>query len=375
MNHLAFIAVAAGQLLALWLTVLVFRRLNRYICKLGEGRLKPVTVQNYELLNIARQVRLLQWGALCLKYLFLGVQLLFSIPLLFSFLPETKGPATKLLHDFLTPVHLLLVDVTGYLPNLLVIIVIVYAFRLALRLCRYFANEIGEERLKLKGFYPEWAMPTYHIVRFLLYAFMVAMIYPYLPGAGSGAFRGISVFLGLMVSLGSSTVIANVIAGFVITYMRPFRMGDRIKLNDTVGNVVEKTGLVTRIRTVKNEVVTIPNSFILSQQTINYSESARSYGLIIHAEVSIGYTVPWRRVHELLLSAALATPGVEHEPAPFVLENKLENNYPLYQINAYIRDADAQLDIYSALYQNIQDKFSEAGVEITSPSFVSIRKE
>ena len=150
------------------------------------------------------------------------------------------------------------------------------------------ATEIEAERLKLGSFYADWAMPTYHIVRFLLYAFMIAMIYPYLPGAKSGVFQGISVFVGLIVSLGSSTVIGNIIAGMVITYMRSFNVGDRIKLNDTTGNVIEKNPLVIRVRTPKNEIVNIPNSFMMYTQTVNFNNSAREFGLNSHADVTIG---------------------------------------------------------------------------------------
>lgn len=158
-------------------------------------------------------------------------------------------------------------------------------------------------------------MPTFHIVRFLLYAFMIAMIYPYLPGSQSGVFQGISVFVGLIVSLGSSTVIGNIIAGLVITYMRPFKMGDRIKLNDTTGDIIEKTPLVTRIRTPKNEVVTVPNSFIMSSHTVNYSTSAREYGLIIHRRYP-SVMMFRRQVNQILIDAALNTPGVVDDPRP-----------------------------------------------------------
>ncbi len=174
---------------------------------------------------------------------------------------------------------------------------------------------------------------------------MIAMIYPYLPGSDSGVFQGISVFVGLIISLGSSTVIGNIIAGLVITYMRPFKLGDRIQLNETTGNVIEKTPFVTRLCTPKNEVVTIPNSFIMSSHTTNYSVSARQYGLIIHSTVTIGYDVPWRQVHQLLINAARQTTGVSPEPKPFVLETELSDYYPCYQINAYIKDADKLGDI------------------------------
>ena len=250
---------------------------------------------------------------------------------------------------------------------------IYFAIKYVIKGLRYLATEVDSGRLKINGFYTDWAMPTFHIIRFLLYAFMIAMVYPYLPGSKSGVFQGISVFVGLIVSLGSSTVIGNIIAGLVITYMRPFKPGDRIKLNDTIGNVIEKTVLVTRIRTPKNEVVTIPNSFMMSSHTVNYSESARSYGLIIHTEVSIGYDVPWRKIHQLLIDSALATPGVMSNPEPFVLETSLSDWYPVYQINAFIQEADKMPKIYSALLQNIQDYFAKADVEIMSPHYIATR--
>ena len=155
--------------------------------------------------------------------------------------------------------------------------------------------------------------------------------------------------------------------------MRPFKLGDRIKLNDTTGNIIEKTPLVTRIRTPKNEVVPIRNSFIMSSHTVNYSQSAREYGLIIHSEVSIGYDVPWRKTHQLLIEAALNTPGVIDDPRPFVLETSLQDYYPVYQVNAYIRDANSLSQIYSDLHQNIQDAFNEAGIEIMSPHYIATR--
>ncbi len=267
----------------------------------------------------------------------------------------------------------ILVGIVDYIPNLFTIFIIWYAIKYLVRFVHYLSREIEAGRLKFGGFYPDWAMPTFHIIRFLLYAFMIAMIYPYLPGSRSGVFQGISVFVGLIVSLGSSTVIGNIIAGLVITYMRPFKLGDRIQLNDTTGNVIEKTPLVTRIRTPKNEVVTIPNSFIMSSHTVNYSSSAREYGLIIHSEVTIGYDAPWRQVHQLLIEAALNTPGVIDDPRPFVLETSLSDWYPVYQINAYIREADKLAQIYSDLHQNIQDRFNEAGVEIMSPHYMAMR--
>lgn len=370
---LYFILVLVGQYLLFRLTNWMFRKLKARIQKLKDTKLKPVSIQDYELLDTQRQVNLLIFLANLLRYAFMLFQLVLTVPLLFAIFPQTKNLAFKLFSYIWDPIKGIFLGIIDYIPNLFTIFVIWYAVKSLVRLVHYLANEVQGERLKIHGFYPDWAIPTFHIVRFLLYAFMIAMIYPYLPGSKSGVFQGISVFVGLIVSLGSSTVIGNIIAGLVITYMRPFKLGDRIQLNDTTGNVIEKTPLVTRIRTPKNEVVTIPNSFIMSSHTVNYSASAREYGLIIHSEVTIGYDAPWRQVHQLLIDAALNTPGVVDDPRPFVLETSLSDWYPVYQVNAYIKDANRLGEIYSDLHQNIQDRFNEAGVEIMSPHYMAMR--
>ena len=370
---LYFILVIVGQFLLFKLTIWLFNKLKARIQRLKDTKLKPISIQDYELLDTQKQVNLLVFLASLLRYAVMLLQLILTVPLLFAIFPQTKDLAYKLFSYIWEPIKSIFLGIVEYIPNLFTIFVIWLAVKYLVRLVRYLASEIQSERLKIGGFYADWAMPTFHIVRFLLYAFMIAMIYPYLPGSKSGVFQGISVFVGLIVSLGSSTVIGNIIAGLVITYMRPFKLGDRIKLNDTTGNVIEKTPLVTRIRTPKNEVVTIPNSFIMSSHTVNFSQSARDYGLIIHSEVSIGYDIPWRKTHQLLIEAALNTPGVVDDPRPFVLETSLQDYYPVYQVNAYIKDANQLAQVYSDLHQTIQDKFNEAGIEIMSPHYMAVR--
>ena len=355
---LYFVLVLVGQYFLFRLTIWLFKKLKVRIQRLKDTKLKPFSIQDYELLDTQKQVNLLIFLSNLLRYIIMFLQLLLTVPLLFSIFPQTKSLAYQLFSYIWIPVKSIFTSVVEYIPNLFTIFVIWYAVKYLVRFVHYLANEVKSERLKIRGFYSDWAEPTFHIIRFLLYAFMIAMIYPYLPGSKSGVFQGISVFVGLIVSLGSSTVIGNIIAGLVITYMRPFKLGDRIQLNETTGNVIEKTPLVTRIRTPKNEVVTIPNSFIMSSHTVNYSTSAREYGLIIHSEVSIGYDIPWRQTHQLLIEAALNTPGVIDDPRPFVLETSLSDWYPVYQVNAYIKEADRLADIYSDLHQNIQDKFN-----------------
>ena len=362
-----FVIVIILQYLLVKLINFLFRKLRREIIWLKVHKLKPLVIKDYELLNTTYLCRVLIVLSRFLRYAVLLFLFILTVPILFSIFPQTEGLALKIFYYIVDPIKMVVKAIIEYIPNLFIIAIIWYCVRYIVKGLRYISDEIRSEKLKIPGFYSDWAEPTFNIIRFLLYAFMIAMIYPYLPGAESGVFQGISVFVGLIVSLGSSSVISNFIAGFVITYMRPFKTGDFIKVNDTVGNVVEKSPFVTRIRTIKNEMVTIPNSFITTSDTVNYSASARQHGLIIHTMLTMGYDVPWRKVHELLIDAALKTKGVLEHPAPFVLETELNDNYMCYQINAYIKDADDMPFIMSDLLQNIQDFFNGAGIELFAP--------
>lgn len=368
-----FLLVIVVQYFLFKLTNRLFRMLRRKIIRLKQLKLKPITLREYEFLNTHRQGLILLFFTNIFRYFVLLLQLMISVPIVFSIFPQTENLALKLFGYLLSPIKMVIQSIIEYIPNLFIIIVICLCIRYILKGLLYVSKEIETKKLKINGFYPDWAMPTYNIVRFLLYAFAIAMIYPYLPNSGSGVFQGISVFVGLIVSLGSTAVIGNIVAGMVITYMRPFKIGDRVKLNDTTGNIIEKTLFVIRIKTPKNEIVTIPNSSVLSSQTTNYSSSARNYGLIIHTTVSFGYDVHWRQVHDLLIKAALRTNGIQTRPKPFVLDTELQDDYPCYQINAYIKDADRISAIYSDLNQHIKDVCNEAGIELLSPRFIATR--
>ncbi len=217
------------------------------------------------------------------------------------------------------------------------------------------------------------AAPTYQIVRILVFAFMFVVIFPYLPGSDSPIFQGISVFLGFLFTFGSAGSLSNIIAGLVLTYMRLFTVGDRVKIGEVTGDVIEKSSLVTRVRTIKNEIISIPNSTVMNSHTINYSSDAPAKGLIIHTTVTIGYDVPWKDMYVALIEAALRTELVLKEPQPFVLQTSLEDFYVAYQINAYVREANKQAKIYSDLHQNIQDVCNERGIEILSPHYRAAR--
>lgn len=364
-----FVLVLLAQFFLFKLTVYIYNRIKNRILRLADTKLRSVVVKDYEFLTKERQAKILIFVTLLVRYIVTAVQLVITIPILFSIFPQTESLAITIFSYIYIPIKAILNAILDYIPNIFIILIIYLFIKYIVKGLRYISGEIESGKLHITGFYPDWAKPSFSIIKFLLYAFMIAMIYPYLPGSSSKIFQGISVFVGVIVSLGSSTVIGNIMAGLVITYMRPFKIGDRIKLNDTVGNVTEKTPFVTRIRTPKNEIITIPNSFILSSHTVNYSASAQDYGLIIHSSVTIGYDAPWRTVHDLLIAAAKSTNGVSQTPSPFVLETELSDFYPVYQINAYITNANLIAQIYSDLHQNIQDKFNRAGVEIMSPHY------
>jgi small-conductance mechanosensitive channel len=308
-----------------------------------------------------------------IQWIIILVLIYMTLPILLGIFPWTGGLAARLISYFLDPTKQILYSVWHYLPNLLTIVVVVIFFRYFLRMLFFFKTEIERGRLKIPGFYVDWANPTFQILRVLVFAFMVIVIFPYLPGSNSPVFKGVSVFLGVLFTFGSAGALGNIISGLVLTYMRAYKIGDRIQIGQIVGDVVEKSMLVTKIKTIKNEIVSIPNSTVMSSHTTNFSADALEHGLILYTSVTIGYDTPWRQIHELLIKAALKTELIEKEPPPFVFQNKLDDFYVAYQINAYTRVPNQQHITYSLLHQNIQDAFNEAGVEIMSSHYTNIR--
>ncbi|GHT39288.1 hypothetical protein FACS189437_02230 [Bacteroidia bacterium] len=364
-----FLLVVTAQYVLIRLTNYGYAKLKLKIDALKTRFIKPVYIKQYEFLSINRQEKAVFFFLNIVRWIIIALQLVISIPILFSIFPQTENLAIDVLSYIVNPLKKIGRNIIYYIPNLFFIVIICTIIHYVVKGLAYLAGEIEKGNLNIKGFYPDWAKPTYSIIRFFLYAFMIALIYPYLPDSNSKIFQGISVFIGVIVSFGSSSAIGNLIAGIVITYMRPFQIGDRIKITDIIGNVLEKTPVVTRIRTLKNEIITIPNSMIMNSQITNLSESANMGGLIIYLDITAGYETPWRQVHQLLLDAAAATPDVMQDPHPFVLEQGFNDFDVTYQINVYISDADKLAAVTSDLRQNIQDKFKEAGISIMSPHY------
>jgi small-conductance mechanosensitive channel len=361
--------------LIVWLIGKGYDRLLKFIHIHKNKWLKEFSYKDYTFLTKKQELQIVLFLAKFLKWFIFAVLLYVILPILFSIFPFSRDWAGTLFHLVWSPSKNVFVSIWDYLPNLFSILVIYFVMRYVIRFVRYIFAEIKAEKLEISGFHSDWAMPTFSIVKFLLYAFMFVLIFPLLPGSDSNIFKGVSVFVGILFSLGSSTAIANMVAGLVITYMRPFQIGDRIKIADVTGDVIEKSLLVTRIKTVKNEIITIPNASVLSGNTTNYTSQTEEEGpgLIIYTSVTIGYDVPWKKMHETLLEAALRTELILKDPKPFVLQTSLEDFYVAYQINAYTKEASKQALIYSELHQNIQDCCNEAGIEILSPHYRAAR--
>ena len=360
--------------LLFWLLKQGFKRIHVYLETDRDKWLKNLAYKEYTFLTAQQEMRIILVFLRMIRIFLFVLLVYFTLSIVFSIFPFTRGWADRLFYLVWSPFTSIFLSLWEYLPNLITIIVIVFVMGYFIRFVKYVFSEIDEEKLHISGFHADWAMPTYSIVRFLLYAFMFVLIFPYLPGSDSNIFKGVSVFIGILFSLGSSSAIANMVAGLVITYMRPFKIGDRIKIGEITGDVLEKTLLVTRIRTTKNEEITIPNSSVLSGNTTNYSTFAkRDEGLIIHTTVTIGYDVPWKVMHAVLIEAALRTESVLKSPQPFVLQTGLEDFYVSYQINAYTRESNLLPRVYSELHQHIQDVCFEKGIEILSPHYRAAR--
>jgi len=378
-RSLKSIAIAALFTLIATLVLIAALYLINKLYHRGEAKIQTwldskkvhIGIQTFEVVR-AERVRVLLMGGLKMIQVFIILLLFYTyLHLSLSFFPWTKAFASQLFDYILGPLQTVGSAVLATIPKLIFLAIIILITLYILKLMRHFFDEIEKGIIVLKGFYPEWAQPSYRICRLLVIAFAAVVAFPYIPGSSSSAFKGISIFVGVLFSLGSSSFIANILAGYALTYRRVFRIGDRVKIADFTGDVVESKLQVTVIRTVKNEEIIVPNSMIVNGHVINYSSLAKERGLILHTTVTIGYDAPWRQVHAMLLMAAEKTAGLLREPPPFVLQKSLDDFYVSYELNAYTDNPQGMTQIYSELHKNIQDAFNEYGVQIMSPAYES----
>lgn len=366
------LSIIAGIYLGFLLLNKLLKKFIKYLISKSDFFLKDIKIKKYELFSKRHLFRIFLKTIHTLRIIILCVIIYIGISILLSIFPSTRHFTNSLIHWVIDPVKEFGISFYQYLPKLIKIIAYFLIFRYLIKIIRYFSLEIEKGDLRIKHFHPEWANITYTLIKITLYAFCLILIFPNLPGSDTTAFRGISVFLGVLLSLGSSSAISNTIAGFVITYMRPYKVGDWIKVDNIIGKVKEKTILVTRITTINNEDVTIPNSTILSKNSVNYSTTRHELGLAISASVTMPYNIDWRVIHDLLLKAAKQTPCINPDAAPFILQKSLDTYYVTYTVNMYTNEPDKMFFIHTDLLKNIQDVFKEAHVDLNLPHPISI---
>ena len=367
--HGILLSVVA-TLVLLSLLVLVRVLFRRLLSAVEAAKTHSVQFQKFEILRL-EQVKTLFFGVIrAVRLVIVLVVLYLYVHFTLSFFPWTRPISGEILHYLLVPLRTMEGGIIGYLPNLIFLVVLSFVTHYVIKFMRLFSAEVEKGNITFPGFYPEWAKPTFKIARFLFIAFIVVVAFPYFPGSQSPAFKGITLFLGVLLSLGSTSTVSNIIAGLDMTYRRAFLKGDWIKIGDLIGEVIRMRLLVTHLRTFKNEEVVFPNALLLNSHVTNFSFLAREQGLILHTAVTIGYSTPWRQVHAFLLQAAERTPGLLRNPPPFVLQTALDDFYVRYELNAYTDAPQEMLNIYSDLHQNIQDAFNEFEVQIMSPHYV-----
>ncbi len=372
-EHLVLVLSLVAGLQLILLINRFYLRLYQKLDDWGRTHLRVVKIQDLEVFTPNRLTDLL---LRLTKFMRVGFTLLvisISLTLIFSFYPETRGWMQPVWNGIAAYFSSLGRTFLRFFPNLLTLALILLTTHYSLKVLRFFANGFSQGKIKHSRIHPELARPTFQIVRVLIIGLAIVAAFPYIPGSDSPVFRGISIFVGFLLSLGSTSLVTNVVSGIVLTYTRGMAVGDRVQIGDAIGDVVERSLLVTRIRTIKNVDITIPNGMVLSNHIVNYSSAAVETGLILNTRVTIGYDAPWRTVHQLLIGAALNTEHILEFPEPFVLQTSLDDFYVTYELNVYTMKPNRMASIYSELHQNIQDIFNEAEVEILSPNYAAVR--
>jgi small-conductance mechanosensitive channel len=375
----ALVVGAIKALMALLVFSLLFMLLLRGVRRINLAieetqRIQGVKFGTFEFFT-AERVKALLVGVVKIFRLLTGLFLFYLLLHLgLSFFPWTHKYAVMLYESLFEALAVIGRGIWDQIPSLVFLIVLILITRYVLKTLRFVFAQVEAGKITLPGVDAEVAPITYKIMRILVIAFVAVIAYPFIPGSGSAAFKGISIFLGVLFSLGSTSAIANLIAGISLTYTRAFREGDVIKVGEAMGVVLQRKLYVTRIKTYKNQIVTIPNGNILTNHVINLSHEAKTGdGLILHTSITIGYDAPWETIHALLIDAASATKHILKNPSPFVLQTSLNDFYVTYELNAYTDAPEIMPGIYGELHQNIQNKFNAAGVEIMSPHYTQIR--
>lgn len=364
-------AVVATLLLIviLFLLKLFSKRINDFLESKLKSKIEGLETQSFSLIQAKQLWTGLKGFINTVKFFLIVLLILIYINFVLGLFPLTRPIAKEIFSLIFEPLGLIGRSILSALPNIAFLVILIICVRYLLKLVKLFFKGISQGTIELTNFDPDWSIPTYKIVRFLIIVFTVVIAYPYIPGSESDAFKGVSVLLGIMFSIGSSSFISNIVAGYSLTYRRAFKLGDFIKVDNDFGEVIDMKPFVTRIRTPKNEEVIIPNSKLIDTQVFNYSSLAKKKGLILHTSVGIGYETPWRLVEEMLRTAADRTEGLLKDPPSYVLQKSLGDFAIVYEINAYCNEPSQMMKIYTRLHQSILDIFNENNIQIMTPAY------
>lgn len=362
--------------------LLLFLKLQQRLFAKGLARIKAaraddrlaLRIQSFQLLSSSATSYLLTGFVKLVKLaLILGAFYLYSAFVLKQF-PATRPLGEQIFSRIAQQINEFSEGFAQYLPNLIALGIVAFLTYYTIDFAKLVIGELGRDDA-YSWFYPEWTQPTNRLATFFILVIALVIAGPYLPGYGSSAFQGISIFLGALITLGSSSAVANVFAGIILIYTRAFQIGDIIRIGDTLGEVTEKSLFVTRLLSWKQEIITIPNLSVLNSNVVNYTAISRESGgyLLLYTTITLGYDVPWQKVYEVMIKAAEATSHIVSEPRPFVLQTSLNDYHISYELNAYTNRPELMPFIHSELHQNLQDYCNQAGIEILSPAYWAIR--
>lgn len=361
----------AALIIVLFVLFFTFKKLDHLLEQHFKRKVESLESKSKKILK-ARQIwALFKFIIRLAKIIFILITVYIFIHFVLNLFPWTRYLAMTLLVYITDPLHVIVQGVIDYLPNLFFLIFFYLFIRYLLRATHAFFNRVESGKIQIPNFEAEWSWPTYRIVRVIFFILGVVIAYPYIPGSGTEAFKGVTLLLGVLLSLGSTSLIANLIAGYTMTYRKVFKVGDRVKIGEHVGDVTKIRVLETHLLSLKNEEIVIPNSLILNGEVVNYSSLATTRGVVLHTSVGIGYEVPWRQVEAMLLHAAKKTQEIMHDPKPFVLLKTLGDFSVTYELNVFTQKAEKMAQIYSDIHKNIQDVFNEYEIAIMTPHYVA----
>ena len=351
-----------------WVTVRLHRRLAARVAQTTERKLKQLSAGEL-LVKASRAPEMVRRAATAVLVVLLSFFVYSWLTFVLRQFPYTRPWGESLRSFLLNQLAFLGTQILNAIPDLFTVLLILLFTRFIVRLAQVTFDGVEQGRMSLPYVYAETAQPTRRLVTTLIWVMGLVLAYPYLPGGNSDAFKGMSVFLGVVLSIGSSGIVNQMMSGLTITYSRAVRPGDFVKMGDVEGTVIQVGVLSIKVKTARREEVTIPNAVVMSQVTTNYSRFADTEGVFVPTSLTIGYDTPWRQVQALLLLAAERTPGIRTDPKPVVRQTALQDFYVQYTLLVCLESPQQRFLTLDALHANIQDAFNEYGVQIMSPNY------